>query len=627
MPDAPIYALPNGQFLVDGSAVQRSAMRSSAMNLAIPGGEGTPDDPQTPPPNIPNYQKFMGQAFSLIDTNDAAVNDPDLYNGCVSFPDDTNTAPFLQIARYGTNALIIKTNHFDYSAETRGFALLICDKVETPTWKNIDLSGSSDSQDGWLIQGSVPDDQVTDPMFLMVSNINLAYNAFFRAIPYGGPQVQITGAQPYDTVTAILSLQAVIADLSGTSSTNQQFTVTVNRLPARYALASGNTIALETTYAPSGIQEVEVALGSAPLIFDPQNPPLDTQLTWATTATLLLDFENSAFLVNASDMCSPDMGTNYIGFGLSQADEITATISDPSSGRLLASYSGSVPGAMTIYLAWNFTEADGVTPYTNDTYKVHFVAFDPTTMDLTNHIDRQGVRPGFGTILSYCQDDPASDITNGWFISWQNSQADTWIGQTLAFLYNDMYDGWGLTQYYDSDVGGGGRNITAGYVNTWYPTNGWRGFMSDTLGSVLYSDATIGPIHGNPIAIAGRGAGNSASSKDVAAWTSAEGPSWRMRKVALWSCFSGANGMTITNTAYPEFPSAFGIRPHAMQDSTFMKKNAGLFWTKDLRDVPGRGWSIAQAACAFDEAWVCGPNAYPGGVIQLGASRERSTTS
>src|ERR1035437_166734 len=306
MPDAPIYALPNGQFLVDGSAVQRSGMRTSAMNIPVPYGEDTPDDPQTPPPNIPNYQKFMGQAFSLIDTNDAAVNDPDLYNGCVSFPDDTNTAPFLQIARYGTNALIIKTNHFDYSAETRGFALLICDKVETPTWKNIDLSGSSDSQDGWLIQGSVPDDQVTDPMFLMVSNINLAYNAFFRAIPYGGPQVQITGAQPYDTVTAILSLQAVIADLSGTSSTNQQFTVTVNLLPARYALASGNTIALETTYAPSGIQEVEVALGSAPLIFDPQNPPLDTQLTWATTATLLLAFENSAFLVNASDMCSPD---------------------------------------------------------------------------------------------------------------------------------------------------------------------------------------------------------------------------------------------------------------------------------------------------------------------------------
>ena len=63
----------------------------------------------------------------------------------------------------------------------------------------------------------------------------------------------------------------------------------------------------------------------------------------------------------------------------------------------------------------------------------------------------------------------------------------------------------------------------------------------------------------------------------------------------------------------PDFATAFGIRPTALQDTTFMRKNAGLFWIKDLQDEQGRGWSIAQAVCAFDEAWVCGPNAYPGG--------------
>jgi hypothetical protein len=248
-------------------------------------------------------------------------------------------------------------------------------------------------------------------MFLLVSNINLTYNAFFRAIPYGGPQIQITGAQPYDTVTGTISLQAVITDLSGTTTTNQQIAVTVNGLPARCTLSSGNTISLETTYAASGIQEVEVAFGGVPVVFDPQNPPMDTRLVWATTATLPLDFENPAFLVNASDMCSPDVGTNYIAFGLNQADQISATISEPSSGRLLASYSSSVPYAMTVYLVWNFTEADGVTPYTNDTYKVHFVAFDPTTLDVTNRIDRQGVRGGAGAILSYCTDNPLADQT------------------------------------------------------------------------------------------------------------------------------------------------------------------------------------------------------------------------
>ena len=38
----------------------------------------------------------------------------------------------------------------------RDFALLVCDKVETPTWKNIDFLGASDAQDGWLVQGMVP---------------------------------------------------------------------------------------------------------------------------------------------------------------------------------------------------------------------------------------------------------------------------------------------------------------------------------------------------------------------------------------------------------------------------------------------------------------------------------------
>jgi hypothetical protein len=86
-----------------------------------------------------------------------------------------------------------------------------------------------------------------------------------------------------------------------------------------------------------------------------------------------------------------------------------------------------------------------------------------------------------------------------------------------------------------------------------------------------------------------------------------------MRKVAQWSCYSGANAIVTNVATFPDFPSAFGIRPKPLQDSTFMRKNAGLFWAKDLRDEAGRGWSIAQAACAFDEAWVCGPNAYPGG--------------
>ena len=580
----------------------RGAGGMSSMSIPFPGGGGTPGDPPTPPPDIPNYQKFMGHLFSVINTNAASLNDTNVYNACLAFPEDTNTAGVLQVARYGTNALLIRASHFDYSAETRDFALLICDRVDRPIWKSIDLSGSSDTQDGWLIQGLVAKWQMADPIFMMVSNINLAYNAFFAVIPYDGPQVQIVGAQPNDMVSNTVTLQALIMDLSGTTTTNQQMMVTVNGLPARCTVGPSNTIALDTRYAQSGSEEVEVVVSSLPVACDLQNPPMDTRLEFDTTATLPLDFENPAFLVNASDLCSLEVGTNYILFGLSQADEISATISEPSSGRIVASYSGYVPYAATVYLEWNFTEADGVTPYTNDTYHVHFVANDPTTLDITNRIDKEGVRVGSGVILTYAEE------PNNW---WLNQQAYTWVDQTLSFLYNDIYDQWGLTQYYWWDIGDG-RNLTTGYVDTPSLTNGWRNFMQQALGSPLYSDITIGPMHGGRSVITATG-GEAASTWDLALWTYARTPNWRMRKVAVWSCNSGdgyVGSATATSpTGYPWFPDAFGVRAKPVQHAGLMKKNSCLCfkksWDQDL--------NIAEIEAVFDQLWVTGPNAYPGG--------------
>jgi len=178
--DAPIYALGNGQYLVGNSDLESASseqlcgMAMSASFILSPPGGGTGSGGGTAPaPDTRrNYLKFLGQEFSLLDTNRVSLTDTNLYNALLAFPSDANTSPVLQIAAYGTNSVLIKASHFDYSAETvRDFALLICDKAETPTWKNVDLSGSSDSQDGWLIQGTVPNWQVTDPMYLEVSNI------------------------------------------------------------------------------------------------------------------------------------------------------------------------------------------------------------------------------------------------------------------------------------------------------------------------------------------------------------------------------------------------------------------------------------------------------------------------
>ena len=183
-----VYALPDGTLLLDDMEIDYAAFNPKKVASEEAGGIQMS--------KLRTAEQFAAQTFSVIDTNALAITDTNLYNACISFPPDTNTAATLQIAKCGTNAVIIKANHFDYSAETvRDFALLICDSVDKPVWKSIDLSGASDSQDGWLIQGSVPNWKVTDPMFMLVSNITHADNAFFRAIPYGGPQIQLTGAQ------------------------------------------------------------------------------------------------------------------------------------------------------------------------------------------------------------------------------------------------------------------------------------------------------------------------------------------------------------------------------------------------------------------------------------------------
>ena len=207
---------------------------ASAIHAQInPGDGGSPctNCPSSGVNTNRNYAKFQNQVFSVLDTNVVAATDTNLFNALAAFADDGGTNPVLQIALYGPDSVILKASHFDYSAETdRDFALLICDKVQTPVWKSIDFQGLSDRQDGWLVQGSVPNWQVTDPMYFQVSHIIRDANAFFRVIPYAGPLVTLSGPQPYDTVSNTIAIQADIQDLSGV--TNEHFEVTVDGLPA-----------------------------------------------------------------------------------------------------------------------------------------------------------------------------------------------------------------------------------------------------------------------------------------------------------------------------------------------------------------------------------------------------------
>jgi hypothetical protein len=268
MSDSPVYEMSNGQFLIgQGLSAHSSMLRSSVTLPPPPGGGGLGTPPPPPPPDARRtYQKFALQTFTLLDTN-IVWADASLSNACRLFPADTHTYPTLQIRRYGQNMVLIKANHFDYSLEDRNFALLVTDQVGAPVWRSVDLLRDSDSQDGWLVQGAVQSDQVTDPMFMLISNIVTDVPAFYRAIAYAGPIVALTGPAQYSVVGGIVQLHATISDLSGTVSSNQQITVTVNGLPARGAITANNTVSIDTRYAPAGAyQTIGLTFSSLPTV-------------------------------------------------------------------------------------------------------------------------------------------------------------------------------------------------------------------------------------------------------------------------------------------------------------------------------------------------------------------------
>jgi hypothetical protein len=346
-------------------------------------------------------------------------------------------------------------------------------------------------------------------------------------------------------------------------------------------------------------------------VVNPQSQAFDVPSVYTGTATLALDFENPVYLANSGDLVGPDIGTNYIFFGVSQAASISARIFEPISGRTLALYSGYVPGPTEIALLWNFTESDG-TAFTNASYTIQFAA-SGNTLTTTNTIDRDGVRRAAGIIIVRVDEVPhPSDPQDNSALF--NSWAIQYIDQTLVPLYQGLYDALGITQYTESDIGVGRNQVALFIINT-NTAQGFRPFMQTSLSSQspLYSDITIGPAHGFAPAFGANGAGANgmASSEMVSSWTTNAG---RMRKVAMWSCYSGANGYTTNYYGYPPFADAWGIRGFAYQAGYQVTKNGGLFWTGYL---PQQGSPLAQnwaqLESIWDFLWVTGPNGFPGG--------------
>ncbi|MDR3562004.1 MAG: hypothetical protein P4N59_11300 [Negativicutes bacterium] len=617
-PGVPVWQVGDSFILDDAGISANGLMSTSEGSLSGPidfgPGDSSPADSPYTPPDISNYAKFMAQSFSVIDTNDPSI-DPALLNACAGFS-DTSSDPTLQIAQYAPGCLVMKASHFDYSSEPRNFAVVVCDKLDTPLFKSIDLFAPSNNvqNGGWLVQGSVPSWQVADPMYLVVSNISTVYNAFFRVIPYSGPVVTLAGTNnPYDTVSNLVSLQATVTDLSGV--TNEGWKINIDGASARYSLGPNNTFTFDTKYTPNGMDNIYLTANNQARIFDPINPPDNSQVFFSASGSIPLDFENDQFLAFASDWCPPEAGINYIYYYLSKAQGFAYTISSPVNGRVVASSSGSVPGSGYVAIPWNMTEADGVTAYSNDTYVVTFTAYDPVTWVSTNSLDKGGnIRVPAGCFLTYEWEDPST--TTGLFL---NDRADTAIAGSLLYLYQDIYDPWGLTEYYDWMVGPNRDWAQCKPYNAAYKS--FQGIMAYGMtNSQCFSELTIAQAHGSGASIGG---GPYLSDKfyslDLKKWTTfCETPhNWRLRKACVFTCYNADLSLSTADGSYPSWPDACGIRDTGLQQTSLTYKNCGLFFAGGLPQGYINAETSAVQATAdvaemVDQAWVCGANEWPG---------------
>jgi hypothetical protein len=557
-----------------------------------------------------NYDRFAGQTFSLVNLGDAISNDTNLYNACVNMPVDSGTNPTVQIRPF-RNGVIIKASHFDYASDPdqRDMALVICDTINKPLYKNIDLLGSSDAQDGWVVQGSIPAWIVADPSYFFVTGISQP--CFFRVVPYSGPVIALNSSyQPYDTVSNTITLQALITDLSGV--TGDVFSINVDGKPTRLSMSAGNTVSINTKYNANGYCNLFFSGSSQARVHSTDKTAQLRSVFSAPAAWLPLDFENDTWLAASGDYSSPDIGTNYTMYGIDKHQKVAVKIWDPTNGKVMVNYTNEYDAGY-VAVPWNFTTSDGITPYTNDTYVVTFTAFDPT-LTITNRIAKFGVRTAAGCLLTYQWEDPAYD--DGDYL---NQQMDSWIRGSLQQLYTDVYKSFSLTQYTPYQISTN-RNHGDCWPRTPYDPD-WPVILSNLTNVLKFSDFTLGCGHGSGAAVGGATNSYTPGTFDPNDLMNRvqipRNKNWRLRKAALWTCFSGdlslsANGGGV----YATWPEACGIPIDVDQTTTLCSKNCGFFLGAQIqqRGFSGSyGITTAQVATALDQTWMCGKAQYPGG--------------
>jgi hypothetical protein len=215
--------------------------------------------------------------------------------------------------------------------------------------------------------------------------------------------------------------------------------------------------------------------------------------------------------------------------------------------------------------------------------------------------------------------------------SWGNgailNQEENMWGQTLENLYESLYDKhWdSMTLYTTGDIGSNRenpQNSAMPFTVTSANQDSWTNWLHNTLTNRNFSDYNWGPGHANGYFIGGgpmifnwmNYVSTTITAQDFKRFANSSSGNWRMRKVAMWGCYT-ARGKMAGGGFYNGWSDAAGVRPTAKQMTSFMWKNAGLFFNDELVSNPygTPATTIYEVAEFFDFIWICGPDAYPGG--------------
>jgi len=200
-----------------------------------------------------------------------------------------------------------------------------------------------------------------------------------------------------------------------------------------------------------------------------------------------------------------------------------------------------------------------------------------------------------------------------------DDHADAAIAGNLLYLYQDIYDQFGFTEYYDFMVGPDRNLATCMPYNASYKS--FNGIMAYGMtNSDVYSELTMAQGHGSGPTI-----GGGSYLHDVV-WVQdfskyvlrcATPHNWRLRKANIWTCYNADLSLTLAGL-YSTWPEACGIRSTGFQQTSLTYKNCGLFFVGLLPQgyinaETSQVQVTADVAEFCDQAWVCGKNEYPGG--------------